>query len=175
MSTERFGLIKVGGKDATVIGDDMKVGQSAPDFTAQALDWSLVRGLADTAGKVRVIAAVPSLDTDVCDRETRRFNGEAASLSKDIVIEVISTDLPYAQKRWCGAAGVEQVMVLSDHMTVEFGGKYGVLIKERRILRRAVFVVGRDDKIAYADYMPALGNEPDYEAVLAAAKKALEA
>ena len=116
MATERFGLIQAGGKDATVIGDDIEVGQIAPDFSAHALDWTVVRGLADTKGKVRIIAAVPSLDTDTCDRETRRFNQEASRLSKDIVIEVISTDLPYAQKRWCGAAGVDQVLVLSDHM-----------------------------------------------------------
>jgi thiol peroxidase len=173
MATERFGLIKVGGKDATVIGNDVKVGQAAVDFTVQALDWSLKRGLEDTAGKVRIIAAVPSLDTDVCDRETRRFNQEAASLGKDIVIEVISTDLPYTQKRWCGAAGVDQVMVLSDHMTAEFSEKYAVLIKERRICRRAVFVVGRDDKFAYVAYMPALGEEPNYAEVIESAKKAL--
>jgi thiol peroxidase len=158
MATERFGLIKVGGKEATVIGDDLIVGGKAPEFTE---------------GKVRIIAAVPSLDTEVCDRETRRFNQEAASLSKDIVIEVISTDLPYTQKRWCGAAGVDQVMTLSDHMTAEFGEKYGVLIKERRILRRAVFVVGKDNKLVYVAYMPALGDEPNYSEVLEAAKKAL--
>ncbi len=175
MATERFGLIQVGGKDATVIGDDLTVGSVAPDFTAQAQDWLPVRGLADTKGKVRIIAAVPSLDTEVCDRETRRFNQEAASLSKDIAIEVISTDLPYAQKRWCGAAGVEQVQTLSDHMNTEFGQKYGVLIKERRILRRAVFVVGKDDKLVYVAYMPRLGDEPDYGAVIEAAKKALAA
>ncbi|GIK11063.1 MAG: thiol peroxidase [Anaerolineales bacterium] len=174
MTTERFGIIKVGGRDATVIGDDVKVGDAAPEFTVHALDWSLVRGLADTKGKVRIIAAVPSLDTDVCDRETRRFNQEAAALDKDIVIQTVSTDLPYAQKRWCGAAGVDQVMVLSDHQNAEFGEKYGVLIKERRILRRAVFVVGRDDKIVYAAYMPALGDEPNYEEVIEAAKKALQ-
>ncbi|GJQ38087.1 MAG: putative thiol peroxidase [Anaerolineaceae bacterium] len=174
MTTERFGIIKVGGRDATVIGDDVKVGDAAPEFTVHALDWSLTRGLADTKGKVRIIAAVPSLDTDVCDRETRRFNQEAAALDKDIVIQTVSTDLPYAQKRWCGAAGVDQVMVLSDHQNAEFGEKYGVLIKERRILRRAVFVVGRDDKIVYAAYMPALGDEPNYEEVIEAAKKALQ-
>ncbi len=173
MSTERFGLIKVGGKDATVIGDDLKVGGNAPDFTVQALDWTAKRGLADTEGKVRIIAAVPSLETDVCDRETRRFNQEASSLSKDIVIEVISTDLPYTQKRWCGAAGVDQVMTLSDHMTTDFGEKYGVLIKERRTLRRAVFVVGKDNKLVYVAYMPALGDEPNYTEVLEAARKAL--
>ena len=174
MAKERFGLIKVGGKDATVIGEDIKVGQAAPDFSVQALDWSTKRGLADTAGKVRIIAAVPSLDTDVCDRETRRFNQEAASLSQDVVIEVISTDLPYTQKRWCGAAGVDQVMVLSDHMTAEFSEKYAVLVKERRICRRAVFVVGKNDKVVYVAYMPVLGDEPNYAEVIAAAKKALE-
>ena len=175
MATERFGLIKVGGKDATVVGDDVTVGQAAPDFTVHAQDWAVVHGLADTHGKVRVIAAVPSLDTDVCDRETRRFNLEAAALDKDIVIQVISTDLPYAQKRWCGAAGVDQVMVLSDHQETEFGEKYGVLVKERRTLRRAVFVVGRDGKFVYVAYMPKTGDEPNYEEVLEAAKKALNA
>ena len=173
MATERFGLVQAGGKPATVVGDDLAAGSIAPDFSAHAQDWSLVRGLGDTKGKVRIIAAVPSLDTDVCDRETRRFNQEAASLSRDVVIEVISTDLPYAQKRWCGAAGVDQVQTLSDHMNAEFGEKYGVLIKERRTLRRAVFVVGRDDKLVYVAYMPKSGDEPDYAAVIEAAKKAL--
>jgi len=173
MSTERFGLIQAGGKDATVIGDDVQVGQTASEFTAHALDWSVVHGIGDTQGKIRVIAAVPSLDTDTCDRETRRFNQEAASLDDDIVIMVLSTDLPYAQKRWCGAAGVDQVMVLSDHMAAEFGEKYACLIKERRILRRSVFVVDRQDKITYVAYMPALGVEPNYEEVLEAARAAL--
>ena len=173
MATERFGLIRVGGKDATVIGDDLKVGQAAPDFTAHAQDWSVVRGLADTQGKVRIIAPLPSLDTEVCDRETRRFNQEAAGLDKDITILVLSTDLPYAQKRWCGAAGVDQVRTLSDHMTAEFGEKYAVLIKERRIHRRAVFVVDRAGKLTYVAYMAALADEPKYEEVLAAAKAAL--
>ncbi len=173
MPHERFGLIQVGGVDATVVGDDVAVGKKAPDFAVQAPDWSSVRGLADTAGKVRILAAVPSLDTEVCDRETRRFNQEAAGLSKDIVIEVISMDLPYAQKRWCGAAGIDQVRTLSDHMNSEFGEKYGVLIKERRILRRAVFVVGRDGVLTYVAYMAKLGDEPDYAAVLEAAKRAL--
>ncbi len=173
MTAERYGIIQVGGKDATVVGDDVAVGNKAPDFAVQTQDWSTLHGLADTAGKVRIIAAVPSLDTEVCDRETRRFNQEAASLSKDVVIEVISTDLPYTQKRWCGAAGVDQVQTLSDHMTTDFGLKYGVLIKERRILRRAVFVVGKDDRLVYVAYMPKLGDEPDYAAVLDAAKEAL--
>jgi thioredoxin-dependent peroxiredoxin len=174
MTTKRKGLIQVGGKDATVIGDDIKVGQKAPDFTVFKTDWTLIKALKETKGKVRVIAAVPSLDTDVCDRETRRFNQEAASLSKDIVIFAVSTDLPYTQKRWCGAAGVEQVQTVSDSYKAEFGRKYACLIEERRILRRAVFVVDRQGIVTYADYMPALGNEPKYDEVLAAAKKALE-
>lgn len=173
MSVERSGLIEVGGKGATIIGEDIEVGQIAPDFTLHGLDWSIVNGLADTEGKVRILAPVPSLDTATCDRETRRFNQEAVSLDNDIVIIVISTDLPYAQKRWCGAAGIDQVMVLSDHMNAEFGEKYGCLIKERRILRRAVFVIDRQDKVRYVAYMPALGVEPNYEEVLEAARAAL--
>jgi thiol peroxidase len=173
MTVERPALMKVGGKDVTIVGQDVKVGDTARDFLVHTNDWGTMSGLADTAGKVRILATVPSLETSVCDRETRRFNEEAAGLGKDIVIEVISTDLPYTQKRWCGAAGVDQVLTLSDHMAAEFGEKYGVLIKERRIFRRAVFVVGKDDKIVFADYMPELGNEPDFAAVLEAAQKAL--
>lgn len=170
---ERFGLIKFKGQDATVVGPDLQPGDEAPEFLVQRLDWTPFAGLADTQGKVRILAAVPSLDTEVCDREARRFNAEAAALGPDIAILVISTDLPFAQKRWCGAAGVDQVVVLSDHMNADFGAKYGCLIKEARILRRAVFVVDRQGKIAYAAYMPALGDEPDYAAVLAAARAAL--
>ncbi len=156
-----------------IIGPDLAAGDHAPEFTVHALDWSDFRGLADTRGKVRIIAAVPSLETSVCDRETRRFNEEAAALSDEIAILVISTDLPFTQKRWCGAAGIDQVTVLSDHKEVDFGTKYGCLLRERRILWRAVFVVDRDDKIVYADYMAALGDEPDYAAVLRAAQDAL--
>lgn len=170
---ERTGILKIGDQDVTIVGEDVRVGQIAPDFVVQAQDWSLVRGLEDTQGKVRILAAVPSLDTPVCDRETRRFNQEAAALGKDVVIEVISMDLPFAQKRWCGAAGVDQVMVLSDHLYAEFGQKYGCLIKERRILRRAVFVVNRQGIVTYVAYMPALGVEPNYDEVLQAAQEAL--
>lgn len=173
MTTKRKGLIQVGGKDATVVGDDIKVGQKAPDFSVFKTDWTMVKALKETKGKVRVIAAVPSLDTDVCDRETRRFNQEAAGLGKDVAILTISTDLPYAQKRWCGAAGVDQVLTLSDSYKADFGRKYGCLIDERRTLRRAVFVVDRRGVVTYADYMPALNNEPRYDEVLAAARKAL--
>jgi thiol peroxidase len=173
MTDERFGIVKFRGQDVTVIGADLKPGQAAPEFTVQGLDWAPFNGLANTQGKVRIISAVLSLDTDVCDRETRRFNQEAAALSKDITILVISNDLPFTQKRWCGAAGVDQVIVLSDHMSTDFGVKYGVLIKEVRFLRRAVFVVDRTGKLTYVAYMPALGDEPDYAAVLTAARAAL--
>jgi thiol peroxidase len=111
----------------------------------------------------------------VCDKETRRFNEEAVGLGDDVRVIAISTDLPIAQKRWCGAAGVERVMMVSDHMAGEFGVKYGTLIKERRWFRRAVFVVGQDDVIYYAAYMPKLGDEPNYDEVLAAAKQRLAA
>ncbi len=170
---ERPGLIQFGGRGVTVVGEDITVGQQAPEFTVTAQDWSAFHGLADTEGKVRIIAAVPSLDTPVCARETRRFNESAAALGEDIAILVISMDLPFAQARWCGAEGIDQVTVLSDHKDADFGPKYGVLIKEVRLLRRAVFVINRSGKVVYADYMPALGDEPDYDAVLEAARRAL--
>ena len=173
MTEERFGIVKFRGQDVTVVGADLKPGQTAPEFTVQTLEWASFQGLANTQGKVRIISAVLSLDTDVCDRETRRFNQEVTALSKDIAILVISTDLPFTQKRWCGATGVDQVTVLSDHMSTDFGVKYGVLIKEVRFLRRAVFVVDQAGKLTYVAYMPALGEEPNYTEVLAAARAAL--
>jgi thiol peroxidase len=173
MSIERKGLIQFGGADQTVVGPDIEVGQEAPAFTAVANDWSEIDPLAESQGKVRVLSAILSLETSVCDTETRRFNEAAAALGEDVAIFVLSHDLPFTQKRWCGAAGVDQVATLSDHKLGDFGPKYGVLLKEMRVLRRAVFVVDRGGKVTYADYMPALGVEPDYEAVLAAVKTSL--
>jgi thiol peroxidase len=170
---ERIGLLQLAGADVTVVGPDIEVGQKAPEFRLQAPDWSHVDVLESTKGKVRIIAAVPSLNTSVCDVETRRFNEEAASLDPNITIITISTDLPYTLKNYCAAAGVDKVQVFSDHYDTNFGEKYGTLIKERRIERRAVFVVDKDGKVVYADYMPALGEQPNYEEVLAAAKQAL--
>jgi thiol peroxidase len=174
MQKERIGLIKFRNQDVTVIGEDLSAGDPAPEFTVQSSDWSDHEGLLKTSGKVRIIAALPSLDTEVCDRETRRFNLEAASLGEDIVILVISMDLPYAQKRWCGASGVDKVVVLSDHKSGDFGVKYGCLMKDVRLLRRAIFVVDQGGTVTYAAYMPALGVEPDYPGVLEAAKAALQ-
>jgi thioredoxin-dependent peroxiredoxin len=173
MVKERKGILKFRGQDVTVIGEDLKAGQKAPEFTVQDLNWSSYKGLENTQGKVRIISSLLSLTTDVCDRETRRFNQEAAALGKDIAILVISTDLPFTQKNWCSAAGVDQVTVLSDHISADFGEKYGLLVKELRVLRRAAFVVDRNGKLTYAAYMPAFGDEPNYGEVLAAAKAAL--
>ena len=173
MTTERFGVIKFGGREQTVVGDEIQVGQKAPEFTIQKNDWSISKGLKETRRKVRIIASIPSLDTSVCDRETRRFNEEASKLSKDIAILVVSMDLPAAQKRWCGAAGVQQVMTVSDVVKADFGKKYATLMKETRILRRAVFVVNKKGIVTYAAYMLVNGDEPNYEEVLAAAKEAL--
>ncbi|HNM36694.1 MAG TPA: thiol peroxidase [Anaerolineales bacterium] len=173
MTTIRNDVLKLGDKFATLFGDDVKVGQAAPEFTSVVAGWAAVNPIQESKGKVIILSAVPSLDTDVCDRETRRFNEEAAKLGDDIVIYTISTDFPMAQKRWCGAAGVDKVKVVSDVLEAEFGIKYGLLIKERRFLRRAVFIVGHDGKFTYVNYLPTLGNEPDYDEVISEAKKAL--
>jgi len=173
MTSERFGVLKFAGKEQTVVGDDIRVGQKAPEFTIQKTDWSVSKGLKETRGKVRIITSVPSLDTPVCDRETRRFNEEAAKLGNDIIVMVISVDLPVAQKRWCGAAGVDQVMTVSDVIKTDFGKKYATLMKEVRVLRRAVFVVNKKGIVTYVAYMPTTRDEPNYEEVLDAARQAL--
>lgn len=173
MTTVRTDIFKLGDNFATILGDDVKVGDAAPEFTSAVPGWGKVQPLQDSKGKVIILSAVPSIDTDVCDRETRRFNEEASKLGEDIIIYTISTDFPFAQKRWCGAAGVERVKLVSDVLDTDFGLKYGLVIKERRFLRRAVFIVGRDGKLTYVKYMPHLGQEPDYDEVIAEAKKAL--
>jgi thioredoxin-dependent peroxiredoxin len=167
-----IGLISFRGQDEPVVGFEMIPGTKAPDFLAVAKDWSEVYPLASTRGQVRILTAVPSLDTSVCDRETRRFNDEAAGVGGGVTIFVMSMDLPYAQARWCGAAGVDRVVTLSDHVYAEFGVKYACLIQSKRLLRRAVFVVDRTDIIRYAAYMPTMAEEPDYPAVLDAARRA---
>jgi len=174
MTTVRTDVFKLGDKFATLLGDEVKVGQMAPEFTSVVPGWAAVNPLAESKSKVVILSAVPSLDTDTCDRETRRFNAEAAKLSDDIVIYTISTDFPMAQKRWCGAAGVNKVKVVSDVVETDFGLKYGILIKERRYLRRSVFIVGRDGRLVYVNYLPTLGEEPNYDEVINAAKGALK-
>jgi thiol peroxidase len=173
MTTVRNDFFKLGDNFATILGDDVEVGDVAPEFTSVVPGWKPVNPLQESKGKVIILSAVPSIDTETCDRETRRFNEEASKLRDDIVIYTISTDFPFAQKRWCGAAGVERIRLVSDVLETEFGLKYGLLIKERRFFRRAVFIVDREGKLTYVNYLPVLGQEPDYDEVIAEAKKAL--
>lgn len=167
---ERKGIITMKGGPLTLLGPDLKTSEKAPDCTLTANDLSPVK-LSSYKGKVIILSCVPSLDTSVCDTQTRRFNEHASSLGDDIIILTVSMDLPFAQKRWCGAAGVEKVVTLSDFNTAEFGKAYGVLVKEVRLLARAVFVVDKDMVIRYRQIVPEITTEPDYEAALSAARK----
>jgi thiol peroxidase len=173
MGIEREGSFEFRGEKVTIVGPDLWSGDPAPEFTAYSKDWSPVKALESTRGKIRIIGALPSLNSSVCDRETRRFNQEAAALGEQVAILMVSMDLPWTLRSWCAAAGVDQVTTLGDHVNAEFGEKYGVLLKEVRIFRRAIFVVDAGERIVYADYMPVLGAEPDYEAVLEAARRTL--
>lgn len=167
--SERTGVITFKGDPLTLVGDELKVGDKAPGFTALANDLS-PKSLSDYAGKVVIISSVPSLDTPVCDLQTRRFNSEAGALGDGVTILTLSMDLPFAQARWCGAAGVDQLVTLSDHKDAEFGANYGLLIKELRLLARAVLVVDKSGVIRYQQIVPEVTTEPDYDAALAAAK-----
>jgi len=168
--TERPGLITIKGNPLTLVGNEVHIGAKAPDFTVLDNDLEPT-DLSAYTGKVKVISVVPSLDTPVCDAQTRRFNVEAGNLGDDVVILTISMDLPFAQKRWCGAAGVDKVHTLSDYRDASFGMAYGMLIKELRLLARGVLVVDRDDVVRYAKLVKEVTNEPDYAEVLDAVKK----
>jgi thioredoxin-dependent peroxiredoxin len=157
-------------KPVTLLGNQVKAGDQAPDFKVLANDLSEVT-LADSKGSVRLIAAVPSVDTGVCDAEVRRFNEEASKLGNAKVL-TISVDLPFAQKRWCAAAGIENVQTLSDHRDLSFGKAYGVAIEELRLLARSVFVIDSSDKITYVEYVDEVTSHPNYEAAIEAAKAA---
>lgn len=170
--TERPEAITLKGNPMTLLGEALKPGDAAPAFSLKANDMS-DKTLADFAGKVKLISVVPSLDTPVCDTETRKFNESAAALGDDIVILTVSVDTPMAQKRWCGAAGVDKVVTLSDFKDHSFGPAYGVRIKEIGLLARQVMVVDKDDKLTYVELVPEVAQEPDYDAALAAAKAAL--
>ncbi|MHC4705051.1 MAG: thiol peroxidase, partial [Planctomycetota bacterium] len=151
------------GNPLTLVGTQLGVGNRAPDFEALTNDLSTVK-LSDFQAKVCIICSVPSLDTPVCDTEIRAFNEHATSLGEDVAVLAISMDLPFAQKRWCGAAGIENVQTLSDHRNAEFGTEYGVLIEELRLLARAIFVVDKEGLIRYIEVVDEMTNEPDYEA-----------
>lgn len=153
----------------TLVGPELKVGDDAPDVEVVDNDLQPVR-LSTYKGKVAIVTSVASLETSTCDVETRRFNLEAGKLGDDVAVLTVSMDLPFTQKRWCGAAGVETVKTYSDHRSAAFGEAWGVLMKEIRLLARAVFVVDREGDIRYIEVLSEVGDEPDYEAALNAAK-----
>ncbi len=170
---ERTGLVTMKGNPLTLVGKEIKVGRKAPDAELVANDLSAVKLSSLCQDKVSIVTSVPSLDTPVCDLETRRFNEEAGKLGDDVIVLAVSMDLPFAQKRWCGAAGVKNVQTLSDHREAAFGKAYGVLIKELRLLTRAVFVLDKQGVIRYVELVKELGTEPNYDAALKAAKELL--
>ena len=165
---ERAAGTTLGGKPFTLVGPELKVGDSAPEFNAVDSSMKPV-SLADTGSKTRIFSVLPSLDTPVCDAQTKRFNEESRKF-QDLDVYTVSMDLPFAQKRFCNTFALDNVKMLSDHKDGSFGEAYGTLIKELRILSRAIFVVGPDNKVKYVEYVPEVSDFPDYEAALAAAK-----
>jgi thiol peroxidase len=168
---ERAGATTLKGNPLTLIGPELKAGDKAPDFTLVDNGLKAV-SLADTGSNVRIISVVPSLDTPVCDAQTKRFNEEAAKLS-NVDILTVSMDLPFAQKRWCGAFGVDKVKMLSDHRDGSFGANYGTLIKELRIESRAIFVLDKSNTVRYVEYVKEVADHPNYEAALGAVHNAM--
>jgi thiol peroxidase len=167
---ERAGATTLKGNPLTLVGPELKAGDKAPDFTMVDNGLKPVT-LRDTGNHVRIISVVPSLDTPVCDAQTKRFNEEAAKMP-NVDIITVSMDLPFAQKRWCGAFGVDKVKMLSDHTNGSFGSNYGTLIKELRIESRAIFVVDQNNQIRHAEYVKEVADHPNYEAALSAARSA---
>lgn len=169
---ERKGMLTMGGKPLTLVGNEVKVGDPMPDCEVVGKNLEPVK-LSSFKGNVCIISSFPSLDTSVCDIMTRRFNEEAVALSNDVIVLAISMDLPFAQDRWCIAADVKNVNIFSDHRGASFGEAFGVLIKDLRLLARAVFVVNKQGIIRYIEIVDDLKHEPDYEASIKAAKKLL--
>lgn len=171
MAVERPNAFVFKGAPQTLIGPELKAGEKAPAFQAVGNDLNPVQSTAFT-GKVRIINSVPSLDTGICSAQTRRFNQEAANLGDNVVVLTVSMDLPFAQKRWCGAEGIDRVITLSDHKDAAFSLAYGTHIGAFRLCSRAVFVVDSTDTIVHVQYMPAGAQEPNYEAAIEAARAA---
>src|SRR5215472_7743187 len=167
---ERPGATTMRGNPLTLIGPELKPGDTAPDFSVVDSNLKPVN-LADTGKGVRIISVVPSLDTPVCDAQTKRFNEEAAKLP-GVDILTVSMDLPFAQKRWCGAFGVDKVRMLSDHRDGSFGSNYGTLIKDLRIESRAIFVLDKNNTIRHAEYVKEVAEHPNYDTALSAARSA---
>ncbi|GJM15447.1 MAG: putative thiol peroxidase [Thermodesulfobacteriota bacterium] len=172
MAEERTGVVTLKGNPLTLIGPEVKVGDKAPDFSSlKGLGAPIT--LADMEGKVKVFNVIISVDTPVCDVQTKRFNEEAANLGDDVEILTLSMDLPFALGRYCAAAGIDKVKTASDYKDASFGEAYGVLIKEHRLLARALFVVDKDDVVRYAEYVPEVATEPNYDPAIAAVKESL--
>ncbi len=165
MAAEKKRTVTFKGNPLTLLGPEIKVGDKAPDFQVIAGDLSKVT-LQSFKGKTKLISVVPSLDTPVCDQQTRRFNQEAASLPGDIQVITISMDLPFAQGRFCTTAGITKVKTLSDHRDASFGLAYGTLIKELRLLSRSIFIIGADDRVQYVEYVKEITEHPNYDAAL---------
>ena len=166
---ERTGVVTFLGNPLTLVGPEIRAGEKAPGFTV--LDNGLApKTLADFAGKTVILSVTPSLDTPVCDAQLRKFNQAAAALGDDVAVLNVSMDLPFANKRFCSVAGIEKALTLSDHRDASFGQAYGVLIKELRLLARAIFVVGPDGVVKHAEIVPEVTHHPDYDKALAAAK-----
>lgn len=166
---ERTNIVTMKGNPVTLLGKDVAVGQEAPDATLVADDLSEVK-LSSFRGKTCIVSVVPSLDTPVCDLQTKRFNKEAAALGDNVKILTISMDLPFAQKRWCGATGSDKVHIFSDYRYASFGEAFGVLVKGLRLLSRAVFIIDGNGKIQYKQIVNEITREPDYDAVIKAVK-----
>jgi thiol peroxidase len=165
MAQERKNAATFKGGPLTLIGQELKVGDKAPDF--KLIDTGLKPvTLADSRGKTRLLSVVPSIDTPVCDLQTKRFNQEASKLPAHVAVITVSMDLPFAQGRWCGLSGADKIQMLSDYREHAFGQAYGVLIKELQLLSRSVFVIGPDDKVQYVQYVKEITEHPDYEKVL---------
>lgn len=171
---ERTGIFAAGDRQLTLLGPEIKVGDKAPGFTVSGQGLAPL-SLSDSAGSVRIIASVPSLDTGLCSEETQKFNELASSLPDNVIILTISMDLPFAQARWCGAHDVENLTTASDFKDREFGDSYGVHVKESGLLARAVFVVGKDDIIKHVEYVPLIAQLPDFNAATSAATEAANA
>ena len=167
---KRTGVVTFAGNPIALLGKEVKVGDKAPAFTL--LDNGLgEKTLADYAGKVKVISVVPSLDTGVCDAQTRWFNQNVSKLGENVVVLTVSVDLPFAQKRWCGAAGIDQVETLSDHRDLSFGENYGFVLEGLRLLSRGIVVIDKDDVVRYVEYVPEVTSAVNFDAAEAATKE----
>lgn len=172
MAEERTGVVTLKGNPLTLIGSEVKVGDQAPDFSSlKGLGAPIT--LADMEGKVKVFNVIISVDTPVCDVQTKKFNEEAANLGDDVEILTLSMDLPFALGRYCAAEGIDKVSTASDYKDASFGEAYGVLIKEHRLLARAIFVVDKDNVVKHVEYVPEVASEPNYDPAIAAVKESL--